>query len=147
MFRFEITDWPVRVSINNLPQHIWSHVPMSHIVSIKTQVKDPLAIQAACRRLQLPEPQQRTARLFNSEATGLVVELRGWTYPLVCDTTTGELKYDNFEGRWGDESQLHLFLQSYAVERATLEARRQGHSVSEQQLADGSIRVQITVAG
>jgi hypothetical protein len=42
---------------------------------------------------------------------------------------------------------LDAFLQAYAVEKAKLEARKQGHSVSEQQLADGSIRVQIAVAG
>ena len=73
---------------------------MSHIVSIKTQVKDPQAVQAACRRLQLAEPEHRTAKLYNSEATGLVVELPGWRYPLVCNTNSGELKYDNFQGRW-----------------------------------------------
>ena len=120
---------------------------MSHIVSIKTQVKDSQAVQAACRRLQWAEPQQRTAKLYNSEATGLVVELPGWRYPLVCDTTSGELKYDTFKGRWGNESQLHKFLQAYAVEMAKLQARKQGHSVQEQALADGSIRVQISVAG
>jgi hypothetical protein len=119
---------------------------MSHIVAIQTQVKDPLAIQAACRRLKLADPQRRIAQLFTSEATGLVVEFPGWLYPVVCDTTTGELKYDNFNGRWGDESQLHQFLQAYAVEKAKLEARKQGHSVHEQTLADGSIRVQIAVA-
>ena len=119
---------------------------MSHIVSIKTQVKDPTAVHAACRRLQFPDPQQRTAKLYNSEATGLVVELPGWTFPVVCDTTTGELKYDNFKGRWGEDAQLHRFLQSYAVEKAKIEARKQGHSVQEFSLTDGSIRVQIAVA-
>ena len=120
---------------------------MSHIVAIKTQVKDPLAVQAACRRLQWAEPQQRTVELYRSRATGLAVELPGWRYPLVCDTTTGELKYDNFQGHWGNESQLHKFVQTYTVEKARLEAKRQGHSVTEQQLEDGSIRVRIAVAG
>ncbi len=120
---------------------------MSHIVSIKTQVKDPLAVYAACRRLQLADPQQRTAKLYNSEATGLVVELPDWRYPLVCDTATGALKYDTFMGRWGNDSQLHRFLQAYAVEAAKLQARKQGHSVEEQVLTDGSIRVRIAVAG
>lgn len=119
---------------------------MSHIVSIKTQVKDPAAVHAACRRLQLPEPQQRTVTLFNSEVTGLAVELPDWTFPVVCDTTTGDLKYDNYQGRWGNETHLHRFLQSYAVEKAGIEARKQGHSVQEQTLADGSIRLQIAVA-
>ena len=120
---------------------------MSHIVQIKTQVKDLAAVQAACRRLKLPEPQQRTVTLFSAEVTGLAVQLPQWQYPVVCNITTGELKYDNYGGAWGQQSHLDLFLQAYTVEKAKLEARRQGHSVSEQQLADGSIRVQITVAG
>lgn len=119
---------------------------MSHIVQIETQVRDPLAIQAACRRLNWPAPEQRTAKLFTQEVTGLAVELPDWLYPVVCNTATGELQYDNFGGRWGDEAHLHRFLQAYAVERAKLEARKQGHSVQEQTLADGSIRVQIGVA-
>ena len=43
--------------------------------------------------------------------------------------------------------ELDRFLQSYAVEKATLEARRRGHSISEQPLADGSIKLTIRVAG
>ena len=34
---------------------------MSHIVSIKTEVRDPTAVAAACQRLGLPEPVQGTA--------------------------------------------------------------------------------------
>ena len=119
---------------------------MSHIVSIKTQVKDPLAVGAACRRLQLAQPQVGTAKLYNSEATGLIVTLPDWLYPVVCDTATGELHYDNFQGRWGDESHLHRLLQIYAVEKATIEAHRAGHSVHESLLGDGSIRLKIAVA-
>ena len=120
---------------------------MSHVVTIKTQVRDPIAIQKACERLKLPAPVYGKARLFTSEATGWQVKLPDWLYPVVCETDRGEVKFDNFNGRWGDPSRLDSFLQAYAVEMAKLEARKQGHSVSEQQLADGSIRVQIAVAG
>jgi len=44
---------------------------------------------------------------------------------------------------WGDQVQLDRFLQAYAVEKAALEARKLGHTVSEQLLADGSIKLQI----
>jgi hypothetical protein len=119
---------------------------MSHIVTIKTQVKDPIAIAAACRRLQLAEPRAGTAELYNAEATGLIVSLPEWRFPVVCDTATGQLHYDNFKGRWGDESYLHQWLQAYAVEKAMIEARRAGHSVHESLLIDGSIKLQIAVA-
>jgi len=120
---------------------------MSHIVTIKTQVRDPIAIQSACERLKLPAPVFGKARLFTSEATGWQVKLPEWLYPVVCETDRGEIKFDNFNGRWGEQAKLEMFLQIYAVEKAKLEARKSGHSVSEQQLADGSIRVQIGVAG
>ena len=120
---------------------------MSHIVKIKTEVRDPAAVSAACRRLGLPEPTHGTAKLFEGEATGLLVKLPGWLYPVVCDVQTGELRYDNYNGSWGGQEHLDRFMQSYAVEKAGIEARRRGHSVVEQPLADGSIRLSITVGG
>jgi hypothetical protein len=119
---------------------------MSHIVSITTQIKDEHAVFAACRRLNLPEPQHRTVNLYLTEVTGLAVELPEWRYPVICDTLKGELQYDTFKGRWGDESQLHRFLQAYAVEKTKLEARKQGRSVYEQALENGSIRLHVAVA-
>lgn len=120
---------------------------MSHIVQIKTQVRDVAAARAACQRLGLPEPAQETVSLFSGQATGLAVRLSGWTYPAVFDLAGGSLQYDNYGGHWGDEREMAKFLQMYAVERAKIEARKQGHSVAEQPLADGSIKLTIEVAG
>ena len=120
---------------------------MSHIVQIQTQVRDAAAVAAACRRLGLPPPVQRTAKLFSSTATGLTVQLPGWTYPVVCDLSSGQLQYDNYGGRWGAPEKMAEFLQAYACERAKIEARKKGHTVSEQTLADGSIKLTIQVAG
>jgi hypothetical protein len=116
---------------------------MSHIVQIQTKLHDPSAITAACRRLGLSEPMHGSARLFSSEATGVVVRLPGWQYPVVIDTLTGVVRYDNFNGHWGDQQHLDRFVQRYTVEKAKLEAHKRGHIVSEQALSDGSIRVQI----
>ncbi|SIO11230.1 hypothetical protein SAMN05444166_2509 [Singulisphaera sp. GP187] len=119
---------------------------MSHIVTIATKVKDHSAVLAACQRLELSEPVHGTATLFSSEASGLLVKLSEWVYPVVIDTVTGQVAYDNFEGSWGDPKQLDRFLQIYAVEKAKLEARKKGYSVSEQSLNDGSIKLQIIEA-
>ena len=116
---------------------------MSHIVTIQTKLHDPVAIASACQRLSLPTPTQGTAQLYSGEATGLIVQLPGWRYPAVIDPLTGTVRYDTFEGRWGDQQHLNRFLQAYAVEKAKLEARKRGHSISEQQLEDGSIRLRI----
>jgi len=120
---------------------------VSHIVQIKTQVRDATAVQAACQRLGLAPAVQETVRLFSGTATGLTVRLPGWKYPAVFDVTTAEAKFDNYGGHWGDQKELDRFLQAYATEKAKLEARRRGHSVTEQQLSDGSIKLTIQVAG
>jgi hypothetical protein len=120
---------------------------MSHIVSIKTEVRDPEGITAACRRLGLRAPVHGTAELYQAPATGFLVELPGWLYPIVIDTSTAQIQYDNYEGAWGDQAQLHRLLQAYAVEKARIEARKRGHSVVEQTLADGSIKLTIEVGG
>ena len=120
---------------------------MSHVLTIKTEVRDAAAVRAACQRLHLPQPIQGTHRLFTSSATGLAVALPKWRYPAVCDLDTGQVQYDNFRGHWGEQKHLDAFLQSYAVEKAKVEARRQGHVCTEQPLSDGSIKLTISVGG
>jgi len=120
---------------------------LSHIVEIKTEIRDEAAVKAACTRLQLPTPEHKTVRLFSATATGLCVQLPGWSYPVVANLTTGQLQYDNYNGHWGEQRHLNSFLQAYAVEKARIEARKKGHSVSETRLQDGSIRVTVRVGG
>ena len=120
---------------------------MSHIVEIKTEIRDEAAVKAACVRLQLATPEHKTVRLFNATASGLCVQLPGWNYPVVCNLTTGQLQYDNYGGHWGEQKHLSSFLQAYAVEKARIEARKKGHSVSETRLQDGSIKVTVRVGG
>lgn len=117
---------------------------LSHIVSIKTQLRDPTAIQAACRRLGLSEPIQGKAQMYAGQTVeGLLVQLPGWKYPVAIDTASGEVKHDNFQGYWGEQRQLDLFLQAYAVEKCRIEARRKGCTMTETHLQDGFIKLQI----
>jgi len=120
---------------------------LSHIVEIKTEIRDEAAVKAACARLNLPQPEHKTVRLFSATATGLCVQLPRWQYPVVCNTQTGQVSYDNYGGHWGEQKHLNEFLQGYAVEKAKIEARKKGHSVSETSLQDGSIRVTVRVGG
>ena len=120
---------------------------MSHIVSIAAEIRDAEAVRAACRRLGLGAPSLGTVKLFRDQATGLVVQLPEWRYPVVAELATGKLHYDNFSGRWGEQRHLDSLLQAYAVEKCRAEVRRKGHSVTEQPLADGSIRLVVQVNG
>jgi len=46
---------------------------MSHIVEVRTEVRDITAVRSACRRRKLAEPSMGTFRLFITTATGLGV--------------------------------------------------------------------------
>ena len=48
---------------------------------------------------------------------------------------------------WGEQRELDQFMQAYSVEKARIEARKRGHTFTEQALADGSIKVSIQVGG
>ena len=120
---------------------------MSHIVEIQTEIRDPVAVRAACQRLGLPPAVDETVTLYSGQARGLAVRLPGWRYPVVCNPVTGDLRYDNFNGRWGQQHELDRFLQRYAVEKTRIEAHRKGHRITEQVLADGSIKLSIQIHG
>ena len=120
---------------------------MSHVVEIKTEVRDEAAILSACSRLHLPRAARGTFELYSSTETGLGIELPHWKYPVVANTETGQLRYDNYNGRWGSQEFLDQLLQMYAVEKAKIEARKKGHSVVEQRLDNGSIKLTVQVGG
>jgi hypothetical protein len=120
---------------------------MSHVVTLKAEVRCEAAIRAACQRRALPMPIRGTHKLFSADVTGMGVRFPGWIYPAVCETVSGQVHCDTFGGRWGDPVHLDRFLQAYAVERASAEARKQGHSCSETMLNDGSIKLTIHVNG
>jgi hypothetical protein len=116
---------------------------VSHIVTIQTKLHDPAAVAAACKRLGLDPPTEGVAQLFAGSAAGLLVRLPGWRYPLVIDVLTGKVQYDIYGGAWGAPAHLDRLLQAYAVEKVRSAARAKGYAISEQQLQDGSIRLQI----
>ena len=120
---------------------------MSHIVTVSVEIRDAEAVRSACHRLTLPEPVHGKHRLFSGEVVGLAVELPDWRYPVVCNLSTGQAHYDNYSGRWGKQEHLDRFQQAYAVERCRIEARKKGHSVTEQPLPDGSIKLVVGVEG
>ena len=120
---------------------------MSHVVTIKVDIRDSTALSAACRRLGLSEPVRGTARLFTSEAEGLIVNLPDWRYPVVIDTDAHQVQYDNYGGQWGNQSELDRLLQAYTVEKTKIESRRAGYTVTEQPLSDGSIKLTIQTGG
>jgi hypothetical protein len=119
---------------------------VSHILSIRTEIRDINAISAACRRLKLDAPIRGDHTLYDGTYQGIGVKLPGWSYPIVIQEN-GEVKYDNYGGRWGNVKELNTFTQVYAVEKTKLEARKNGYLAQESTLADGSIRVTLSKLG
>jgi hypothetical protein len=69
---------------------------------------------------------------------------------VVCRISTehqDERSLQDQEALWGDQARLDALLQMYAVEKARLESRRRGHTVTEQALADGTIKLTVHVGG
>lgn len=120
---------------------------MSHIVQIQTQVKDIEAVKAACRRLSIAAPKIGTAHLFTGKRTGIIVELTGWHYPIVIEPDTGTIHFDHYEGEWGNPQELDRFKQAYAIAKATIEARKKGHTVRETRRTNGTVELEVLVKG
>ena len=120
---------------------------MSHVVVVKTEIRDGNAVAAACRRLGIETPHHGVAQLYERDVEGLIVKLPNWRYPVVVNLESGEVAKDDYGGNWGAPAVLQEFFQAYAIEKAKLEARRAGHTVTEQPLHDGSVKLTIQVGG
>jgi len=118
---------------------------LSHIVTIETEVRDLRAVQSACARLDLPAPHPGDVQFLTGKVSGLLVHLPSWRFPIVIQLQSGAIRFDDYEGRWGDRVHLDRFRQAFAVEKSRLEARRKGHTITEQPLEDGSIKLTIHV--
>lgn len=115
---------------------------MSHIATIKTEVKSLRALKSACRRLGLDQPKFGEHRLFAGQtATGYSVSLPDWRYPAVFDLKQKKAHFDNYNGSWGDEKELDKLKQAYAVCAAKEKAIQQGYTVQEHVQKDGSIQL------
>ena len=102
---------------------------MSHTMNIQLEMLDRDAIQAAAERLGLT-CSEGSFKIFSTEVTGTSVKLAGWNFPVVIKSD-GSVSYDNYGGRWGDAARLNEFTAHYGIEKAKIEARRQGYSVIE----------------
>jgi hypothetical protein len=120
---------------------------MSHFTTIKTQIKDPEALRAACGELGLALLEKTQARGYGNQTRpgDYVVVLKGpfdiavnqqpdGTFGLTADWWNGhvELEVGQDYGR---------LLQLYGVHKASKEARRKGLSVLRQPQRNGAIKL------
>lgn len=117
---------------------------MSHTVQVKTCCKNAEALRAACKVLKLDEPVYGSHKLFSDTVEGYAVNVdKSWKYPVVFNTETGEVKFDNYNGSWGKDEFLDRLNQRAAAEEMRLVAQKSGHIFNEQFLEDGTLELTI----
>lgn len=123
---------------------------MSHIKNTETEIKSPEIVERTVAALgargQLTGIKilgSGSHTIYGTNYSGFGIHLPDWRYPVVVNTDTGKLSYDNFNGSWGKQSHLDDFLQRYGIEAASAAAEARGFSYEEATLDNGDIRLRI----
>ncbi len=95
---------------------------MSHIIEQKTTVRELPMLKRACERLGLAAPTHGVHALYGGQTVpGWAVRLPSWRFPVVFQTVvgdvgklSGEIRYDNYGGCWGDLAHMNELLATYA---------------------------------
>jgi len=116
---------------------------MSHVVTIKSQVKDEDCARQAAAEVGAQVIGNGEHKLFREQrAVGFAIKLDGWKFPAVFDLATGAAHFDNYNGSWGAPAKLSAFQQAYGIAVAKKAARLSGRSlISSTPQADGSVRL------
>jgi hypothetical protein len=118
---------------------------MSHIVTCSIEVRNISALEEAAKRLGFAVVGEGEHRLYGGQTVrGVAVQLPDWNYLMVADVETGELKYDNFNGNWGDQKYLDQLMQEYSAICLEEQAYQQGYSVERHVNENGDIRLTAT---
>ena len=120
---------------------------MSHFATIQTQIKDIVALKAACNELGVSVLENTEARGYstNNQHGDYVIRLQG-PYDIAVnlqpDKTYG-FTTDWYAGHVEKEvgKNFGKLIQLYGVHKAMLEAKRKGYSVMRKIQADGGIKL------
>lgn len=112
---------------------------VSHISTVKTQVRSERVFERACKALGLVHGVGEVRGYASRTMNGMWVKLPNWLYP-VCFNADGTLTFDNYsenpptvndirqvqDGHWGKVSELKKFLREYAKQSVLVSAEEQG---------------------
>jgi len=108
---------------------------MSHTVKMDVQIRDLDAFADAMLALGATALGNGTHQLFETREIGLGFSLPGFHYPVVA-TASGDIRFDDYNGRWGDRSKITDAVERYTLGVARKAAEAQGWYVET--AADGS---------
>lgn len=121
---------------------------MSHLVTIKTEVRSQKAVERALNRIKNASSLGvgRHNLGYGNVANGYGVRLPGMRKALVFDLETGQYHCDHDDATAG-QRHIDKFLQLYAAEQIRLTAEGQGQLVEEHELPDGGLKLVVTDCG
>jgi len=102
---------------------------MSHTTTITASLKDEQACIDAAHEC-VAEIVRGKLQLFDGTTVenGFGIQFKNWHYPVIIDLKTGEAKFDNFNGSWGDIAHLNKFIAHYSVHASAHAMRKRGQT-------------------
>lgn len=97
---------------------------MSHTVKMEVEVKDREAFCAAVVAAGGTIIGEGLHKLYETSEHGLAVTLPDWQFPIVL--ASDGLKFDDYNGAWGNRKTLDAIVESYALSAAENAAKAQG---------------------
>lgn len=107
---------------------------MSHKVVQKVAFLDSELLQKACAALGIQYEAHGTARFYtrSETATGQLVHLKGWKYPVVISEDGLEVAFDSWDGSgYLDETRLNELKAEYSKQVVLYQAHIQGWNVED----------------
>lgn len=108
----------------------------SHTAKVRVTYTDEDALRKAVESLGGKMLGRGNHHLFDGNYLGLGFTLPGWQYPLVL--SDGTLKFDDYNGRWGDRKMIDRLTDRYVLQSAVVAAENLGW-ITEQ--VDGKLRI------
>jgi hypothetical protein len=108
----------------------------SHTVTIDVKFSNVDAFAAAVAELGGKFIGRGSHNLFGTMVAGFGATLPNWRYPIVAKFD-GSVAFDNYNGKWGDESDVNRLRSEYAIAAAKLAAEQLGWQC--ERAGDGSL--------
>ena len=104
---------------------------MSHIVKLALKFKVKQALDHAINAASEGAEHVSNYRFYdNNVVSGLGIQFNGWKYKAVIDND-GNMVYDTYKGKWGNESHMENFCKEYTFEVARSWAMNHGYFVQD----------------
>jgi hypothetical protein len=113
---------------------------MSHIATVKTKIKDLGILEEVLKQqnIDLLRKQHQVELYSNSVQAIASFRLPKWKFPIAVKAD-GSIAFDNYKGKWGNQTQLNKVLQAYSRKVVMKQAKRMGMTTTTKTGKDGSL--------